>query len=78
MGDSSQSESLVKNMMSGFENNPEETWNTDVFGKSLRTMVQEGLTAKVSSIQDETRCKLRKAITRMANEGKGGVICIIL
>ena len=74
MGDSSQSESLVKNMMSGFENNPEETWNTDVFGKSLRTMVQEGLTAKVSSIQDETRCKLRKAITRMANEGKGGVI----
>lgn len=78
MGDSSQSESLVKNMMSGFENNPEETWNTDVFGKSLRTMVQEGLTAKVSSIQDETRSKLRKAITRMANEGKGGVICIIL
>ena len=41
-------------------------------------MVQEGLNAKVNSIQEETRSKLRKAITRMANEGKGGVICIIL
>ena len=78
MGESAQSESLVSNMMSGFEKNPEETWNTDVFGRSLKSMVQEGLNAKVNSIQEETRSKLRKAITRMANEGKGGVICIIL
>ena len=78
MGESAQSESLVSNMMSGFEKKPEETWNTDVFGRSLKSMVQEGLNAKVNSIQEETRSKLRKAITRMANEGKGGVICIIL
>ena len=78
MGDSSQSESLVKSMMSGFETDPEQTWNTDVFGRSLRCMVQEGLAAKVSTISEDTRAKLRKAITRMANEGKGGVICIIL
>ena len=78
MGDSSQSESLVKSMMSGFETDPEQTWNTDVFGRSLRCMVQEGLASKVSTISEDTRTKLRKAITRMANEGKGGVICIIL
>ena len=78
MGEASQSESLVKSMMSGFETNPEETWNTDVFGKSLKAMVQEGLGAKVGAIQEDTRAKLRKAMTRMVNEGKGGVICIIL
>lgn len=78
MGDSAQSESLVAGIMKGFETDAEATWNTDVFGKSLKTMVSEGLGAKVNCIQDETRAKLRKAITRMANEGKGGVICIIL
>ncbi len=78
MGDAAQSEGIVKSVMSGFERDPEETWNTDVFGKSLRSMVQDGLAAKVGAIQDETRGKLRKAITRMVNEGKGGVICIIL
>ncbi len=78
MGDASQSEGLVKNMMDGFAGDPEQMWNTDVFGKSLRDMVRDGLVSKVSSIQEETRSKLRKAVTRMVNEGKGGVICIIL
>lgn len=78
MGDASQSEGLVKSMMEGFETNPEQAWNTDVFGKSLRSMVKEALGAKVCSVQDDTRAKLKKAVTRMVNEGKGGVICIIL
>ena len=78
MGEASQSESLVKSMMAGFESDPESTWNTDVFGRSLRTMVQEGLGAKVGALGEDTRGKLRKAVTRMVNEGKGGVICIIL
>lgn len=78
MGEASQSENIVKNMMNQFATDAEEAWNTDVFGKSLRAMVQEGLSSKVSSLQEETRVKLRKAVTRMANEGKGGIICIIL
>ena len=78
MGDSAQSESLVAGMMKGFETDTEATWNTAVFGRSLKSMVKEGLSAKMNSIQEDTRVKLRKAITRMANEGKGGVICIIL
>ena len=78
MGDRTQSESLVASMMKGFESDPEATWNTDVFGRSLKSMVSEGLNSKVNCIGEETRTKLRKAITRMANEGKGGGICIIL
>lgn len=78
MGDAAQSENLVKSMLEGFERDPEQTWNTDVFGKSLRAMVRDGLEAKVAAIQEDTRSKLRRAVTRMVNEGKGGVICIIL
>ncbi|MGN1103591.1 MAG: stage IV sporulation protein A [Candidatus Coproplasma sp.] len=78
MGNASQSEEMVKGIMNGFETDPQTTWNTALFGKSLRSMVKEGLDGKVCAMQDETRAKMRKAITRIVNEGKGGVICILL
>ncbi|MGN0807366.1 MAG: stage IV sporulation protein A [Candidatus Coproplasma sp.] len=78
MGNASQSEEMVKGIMNGFETDPQATWNSALFGKSLRSMVKEGLDGKVASMKDETRAKMRKAITRMVNEGKGGVICILL
>ncbi len=78
MGSASQSESIVQGMMNGFENNPDGMWDTNVFGKSLRGMVKEGLAGKVSCMHDDTKAKMRRAISRIVNEGKGGVICIIL
>lgn len=78
MGSASQSEGIVKGMMTGFENNPEDMWDTNVFGKSLRGMVKEGLAGKVTCMHDDTKAKMRRAITRIVNEGRGGVICIIL
>lgn len=78
MGSAAQSESIVQGMMNGFENNPDDMWDTNVFGKSLRGMVKEGLAGKVTSMQDNTKNKMRRAITRIVNEGRGGVICIIL
>ncbi len=78
MGSAAQSESIVQGMMSGFENNPEDMWDTDLFGKSLRGMVKDGLSGKVQGMPEETKVKMRRAITRIINEGKGGVICILL
>ncbi len=78
MGNASQSESIVQGMMSGFERDPENMWDTNVFGKSLRGMVKEGLSGKASCMRDDTKAKMRRAITRIVNEGKGGVICILL
>ncbi len=78
MGSAAQSENMVQGMMAGFERNAEEMWNTDLFGKTLKSMVQECLAAKVSCMQEDTRAKLRRAVTRMVNEGKGGAIVIIL
>ncbi len=78
MGSAAQSEGIVQGMMSGFESNPDGMWETDVFGKSLRGMVKDGLNGKVSGMHDDTKGKMRRAITRIVNEGKGGVICILL
>lgn len=78
MGNASQSEEMVNGIMKGFEVDPQTTWNTSLFGKSLRSMVKEGLEGKVGSMQEDTRNKMRRAITRIVNEGKGGVICILL
>lgn len=78
MGSAAQSESIVQGMMNGFETNPDDTWDTNVFGKSLRGMVKEGLAGKAAAMHDDTKAKMRRAITRIVNEGKGGVICIIL
>ena len=64
--------------MNGFESNPDDTWDTNVFGKSLRGMVKEGLAGKAGAMADDTKNKMRRAITRIVNEGKGGVICILL
>ncbi|MDE6441656.1 MAG: stage IV sporulation protein A [Clostridia bacterium] len=78
MGNAKQSEGIVQGMMSGFETNPDTMWETNVFGKSLRGMVKEGLSGKVSCMHDDTKAKMRRAITRIVNEGRGGVICILL
>ena len=78
MGNAGQSEGIVQGMMDGFESNPDGLWDTNVFGQSLRGMVKEGLSAKVGGMRDDTKNKMRRAITRIVNEGKGGVICIIL
>lgn len=78
MGHAAQSEDMVRGIMSGFETDPQGTWNTALFGKSLRSMVKEGLDGKVTAMQDDTRAKMRRTITRIVNEGKGGVICILL
>jgi stage IV sporulation protein A len=78
MGNAGQSEGIVQGMMSGFEKDPEGMWDTNMFGKSLKGMVRDGLWGKVASMQNDTKGKMRKAITRIVNEGKGGVICILL
>jgi stage IV sporulation protein A len=78
MGSADRTEELVKNIMQGFESNPQDMWQSDLFGKSLRSMVNEGLAVRVESIPEDTRGKLRKTITRITNESKGGVVCILL
>lgn len=78
VGTEKQSEELVKYLLSDFESDPQKIWESNIFGKSLYELVNEGLNNKLSRMPDEARCKLASTLERIINEGSGGLICIIL
>ena len=78
MGGYEQSEDLVKYLLQEFENNPKGIWQTNMFGKSLESLVNEGLNSKLTSMPINLQNKLRKTLGRIVNEGKGGILCILL
>lgn len=78
VGSESQSEELVMYLLKEFENNPSEIWETNIFGKSLHALVNEGLNNKLYRMPEDARNKFRETIERVINEGCSGLICIIL
>ena len=78
VGTEKQSEELVHYLLSEFESDPKKIWESNIFGKSLYELVNEGLHNKLSKMPDESRRKLKETIGRIINEGSGGLICIIL
>ena len=78
VGTEKQSEELVHYLLSEFESDPSKIWESNIFGKSLYELVNEGLHNKLSRMPDESRTKLRETLQRIINEGSGGLICIIL
>ena len=78
VGTEKQGEDLVNYIMNKFEDNPSGIWETNMFGKSLHDLVNEGLTSKLNTMPKEAQGKLRRTLTRIVNENKGGIICILL
>ena len=78
VGTEKQSEELVHYLLSEFEENPKEIWQSNIFGKSLHELVNEGLHNKLSRMPDEAQIKLQETLQKIINEGSGGLICIIL
>lgn len=78
VGSESQSQELVMYLLREFQENPAKIWETDLFGKSLHELVNEGLRGKLERMPDDARDKFRETIERVINEGCSGLICIIL
>lgn len=78
VGSESQSQELVMYLLKEFEENPSDIWNTNLFGKSLHEIVNEGLNNKLYRMPIDARNKFRETIERVINEGCNGLICIIL
>ena len=78
VGSEKQSEELVNYLLSEFENDPKKIWDSNIFGKSLHSLVNEGLQTKLSKMPEEAQMKLQETLERIVNEGSGGLICIIL
>lgn len=75
VGDEKQSQDLIS-YLSGEE--PEKLWQSNIFGKSVYAMIQEGLTAKLVRTPEDVRDKFRGSLTRIVNEGANSLICLIL
>ncbi len=78
VGTESQSEELVKYLLAGFEEDPTKIWESNIFGKSLNELVNEGLRNKLFHMPTEARMKMQETLERVINEGCNGLICIIL
>ena len=78
VGTESQSEELVHYLLQEFEENPQKIWESNIFGKSLHELVNEGLHNKLYRMPPEARLKMQETIERIINEGCSGLICILL
>lgn len=78
IGTEKQSEELVRYLMQDFEDDPLSIWNSDIFGRSLSSLVREGIQAKLAMMPENARYKLKETLERIINEGSGGLIAIIL
>ncbi|MGF9905022.1 stage IV sporulation protein A [Brevibacillus porteri] len=78
IGTEKQSEELVRYLMQDFDKDPLSIWNSDIFGRSLHSIVREGIQAKITMMPDNARYKLQETLGRIINEGSGGLIAIIL
>ena len=78
VGSEKQSEELVTYLLSEFETDPKKIWESNIFGKSLHELVNEGLQNKLYRMPEDAQLKLQETLERIVNEGSGGLICIIL
>ncbi len=78
VGSQEQSQDLVSYLSEQSKTNPNGIWDTNMFGKSMQQLMTEGLSGKVNAMPVEAQKKMRKTLTRIVNEGKGGIICILL
>ena len=78
VGTEQQSEDLVRYMLREFEEDPKSIWASNLFGKSLYELVNEGLHTKLAHMPEESRAKLSETLERIINEGSNGLICILL
>ena len=78
VGTEKQSEEFAKYLTEEFEKDPSRIWQTDFFGKSMHDLIKEGIQAKLSRMPENAQEKLQETLTKIINEGSGGLICIIL
>ena len=78
VGTEKQSEDLVMYLLSEFEDDPVKIWDSNIFGKSLHELVNEGLHTKLSRMPSDARNRIQETIERVINEGCNGLVCIII
>ena len=78
VGSETQSQDLVDYLSQRFESDPEGIWETNLLGKSLYSLIDDNISSKIVMMPADAQRKMKKTLGRIINEGKGGVLCILL
>lgn len=78
VGTEQQSKELVQDLVNQIAESPESIWETNLLGKSLSSLVGDNINSKIVMMPIDAQRKMRKTLGRIVNEGKGGIICILL
>lgn len=78
VGTQHQAEDLITYIKEQSGEDPAEIWNVNIFGKTLEQLVDDGISGKVTKINEDSQEKLQGAMEKIVNESSGGLICIII
>ena len=78
IGTEIQSKELIDSLMKGQEDNPNNIWKSELFGRSLEVIVGEGIQSKLNMVPENVRFKLSQTITKIVNKGSGNLIAIVI
>ena len=78
IGNEEQSREFIDHLISDYEEEPEKIWDLNIFGRTLSSMVSDGMQNKIYRMPEDAQMKLQETLQKIVNEGSGGLICIIL
>ena len=78
IGGETASKDIINFLLQGFDGDVNRIWESNIFGKSLNDIAEEGLNAKIEALPENAKRKLRDTLQRIINEGSSGLICILL
>ena len=78
VGTEQQSQEVVSDLINQIQECPESIWETNLLGKSLSSLIGDNINSKIIMMPVDAQRKMRKTLGRIINEGRGGIICILL
>lgn len=78
IGNEEQSREFIDRLIADYEAEPNEIWNLNIFGRTLRDMVSDGMRNKIYRMPEDAQMKMQETLQKIVNEGNGGLICILL
>ena len=78
IGTEMQSKELINHLMKGQENDPKNIWNSEIFGRSLDVIVQEGIQSKIAMMPENIRYKIQQTMSKVVNKGSNNLIAIVI
>lgn len=78
VGSEEQANDLINYIRKNASENPEGIWETNIYGKSIQQLVEDGINTKINKMTDESQMKLQETMQKIINESNGGIICIII